>query len=172
VSAKEKRDQRPKKQAPKFTRGWVYKALDLKRGGDRYPRPRGLLRIAVTLNRINRSENSAGLSDWPYFLRLPVNGRGQSRHVPLPENKRRWRWYGWALSAAEAVLKELQKANPGRKLDHYGYSKDGPVVKLVINAIKEITGEEPTPGAVAKELERQRDAKKQLRTTANCRPGK
>jgi hypothetical protein len=61
---------------------------------------------------------------------------------------------------AELVLKEVKDANPGKRVDYYGFTADGPVVRLMIEVIdktKEITGQKPPSGeALAKKLERQR----------------
>jgi hypothetical protein len=69
---------------------------------------------------------------------------------------------------AETVRQELVKANSDKSRRRYNFSKDGPVVLFVIKAIGLITGEKPTAGAVAKELERQkrqakREAERQLK---------
>jgi hypothetical protein len=54
----------------------------------------------------------------------------------------------------EVTQEVLNAANPGRT-PPFRFSKDGPVVRLLVKAIPLITGEMPTGGNVSRELYRQ-----------------
>jgi hypothetical protein len=55
----------------------------------------------------------------------------------------------------EAVRVELAEINSGRK-PPFGYTPNGMIVRILKKAILLISQEDASPGAIAKELERQR----------------
>ena len=63
------------------------------------------------------------------------------------------RWHAHVLPLAEVMRAELARVNGFSGVD-IGYSKDGPIVRALVDAIPIITGEHPHPAAIAKKLER------------------
>jgi hypothetical protein len=64
------------------------------------------------------------------------------------------RWAEYVLAMGEVTKEVLNAANPGRT-PPFSFSKDGPVVRLLVKAIPLITGEQPTAANVSRELYRQ-----------------
>ena len=146
---------------PKFTRDWVYSNLDLKRVGDRYPKPEGLERIAAELEQVLIDEVSSIPAVNPFTPQLPSNAHGPLRvgYVFYKEKGGERPWHHWVLLVAEMVLAEVKEANPrpfDKDPNYYSYSADGPIVRFMVKVIKEIAGEDATAAAVARFLERHR----------------
>jgi hypothetical protein len=171
-----------------FTWERVKSTFDLKRESDKAPGREGCEQIAEKLNEINvrvktdliERSNWQRSVDWPLFLRLSPDDRSidssgerirPSRAAQQVPSDAEWRarWTGWVLELAEFVLVELEKANknnPDMRPNYFGFSKGGPVVRFVVKVIPVITGEAPpTASAVAKELERQRQRRRDAPVT-------
>jgi hypothetical protein len=146
---------------PKFARDWVYNNLDLKRAGDRYPKPEGLERIGAKLEQVLIDEiNSVPAVD-PFTPQLPPNAHGPLRvgYVLYKEKGGERPWHRWVSPLAEMVLEEVKKANPrsfDKNPNYYSYSADGSIARFMVKVIKEIDGEDVTVAAVARFLERHR----------------
>jgi hypothetical protein len=146
-----------------FTRKWVEEHLILKEANAVPPDDDGYARIVAGLNRafaceMLKNENERP-SSHPSVLsparalgfRLGVPG-GWS-HGDTAFQKQR-RWHDHVLALAEAMLTELKRVNPNPDLVDIGYSKDGPIVRALADAIPIITGEHPRRSGIAKKLER------------------
>jgi hypothetical protein len=162
-----------------FTRRWVEEHLILKEDKAVPPDDGGYDQIVAGLNRAFACEmlKNERPSSHPSMLspaqalqalgfRLGVPG-GWSHGV---KKERRWRpggwshgdaafkkqrrWYDHVLALAEVMLTELKRVNPKPDLVDIGYSKDGPIVRALVDAIPVITGEHPRRPGVAKRLER------------------
>jgi hypothetical protein len=86
--------------------------------------------------------------------------RARGLHISWPKGwshgdtafQKQRRWHDHVVSLAEVMRAELGRVNP-YAVD-IGYSKDGPIVRTLVDAIPIITGEHPSPAAIAKKLER------------------
>jgi hypothetical protein len=94
---------------------------------------------------------------------ISVDGRGVAGHRRLEGAPDGWshgdeafqkqrRWHAHVLTLAEVTRAELNRVNPP-SVD-IGYSKDGPIVRMLVDAIPIITGEHPHPAAIAQKLKR------------------
>lgn len=130
-----------------FTPEWVEANLRPKeRATDKMPEREACKRIADAFNQA--CANVVGAYDFPLHLR-PV--RGGVRSTALDERT----WARYAFSMGEAVRVELAEINSGRK-PPFGYTPNGMIVRILKKAILLISQEDASPGAIAKELERQR----------------
>jgi hypothetical protein len=128
-----------------FTGKWVRENLGRPKRGDRRPDAAGCERIAAEFNRAYAREKFGETVDSPHIF-------WASRHAPVahPPDEERRRWAG-LLAMGEVTCNELNAANPGRK-PPFAYTKDGPVVNLLLEAIPLVTGERPTADAIAMEF--------------------
>jgi hypothetical protein len=136
-----------------FSWKWVREDLVFKERGAKGPHRGGCGRIAVELNRVFMLVNEP--RDSPHLFRAQAPrwddtaAPGHPRQIPrrqrLPPH-----WHDDVLAMAEVVRTEIERVNP-YGVD-VGYSKDGPIVRLLVDAIPIITGEQPTRDAVAKKL--------------------
>jgi hypothetical protein len=142
-----------------FTWEWVEKHLILKEVKAESPDRDGYERIAAEFNRAFAREmlKNERPSTHPSVL-SPAQALGFHLGVPggwshgdaAFKKQRRWHDHVWAM--AEAMKAELERVNPPTV--DIGYSKDGPIVRALVDAIPIITGEHPGRDAIAKKLER------------------
>jgi hypothetical protein len=138
-----------------FTWKWIQKNLDLPRPSDKRPGRPGCEKIAAAFNHAFAREVSVAVYDSPHIF-WATGARATATVHPDPEsskNERRWSRHVRAMG--DAVWGELHDANPNRK-PPFGYTRTGPVAKLLELAIPLITQEDPPAGAVSQELVRQR----------------
>jgi hypothetical protein len=130
-----------------FTPEWFEASFKPKeRATDKIPDREACVRLADVFNQACASVvESYAL---PLFLR-PV--RRGVRSTALDERT----WARYVFDLGGALLVELNKANPGRKFP-FGCTPKGRVVQILKQAILLISQEDASPGAIAKELERQR----------------
>jgi hypothetical protein len=142
-----------------FTGKWVEEHLILKEGKAISPDSDGYDRIAAELNRAFACEmlKNERPSSHPSVL-SPAQALGFHLGVPGGWShgdaafKKQRRWHDHVLAPAEVMRTELYRVNPPTV--DIGYSKDGPIVGALVDAIPIITGEHPSRDAIAKKLER------------------
>jgi hypothetical protein len=142
-----------------FTGKWVEEHLILKEANAKSPDHDGHERIAAGFNRAfacemlkNERPQSQVLSP-TRALGFHLGVSGGWSHGDAAFKKQR-RWHDHVLDLAEAMLVVLKHVNELYVDIDIGYSKDGPIVRVLVDAIPIITGEHPSPDAIAKKLER------------------
>jgi hypothetical protein len=143
-----------------FSWKWVREHLILKESKAISPRRGGCGRIAVELNRVFVLVNES--HDSPHLLRVRFDIQERARedgtatigHPRKLDEKQRLppRWHDHVLSMGKVMWVELDRVNGFSRVD-VGYSKDGPIVRALADAIPIITGEQPGRAAVARKLE-------------------
>jgi hypothetical protein len=143
-----------------FSWTWVREHLVIRESKAINPDRDGYERIAAVLNRAFAREmlKNERPSSHPSVL-LPAQALGFHLGVPggwshgdaAFKKQRRWHDHVWAM--AEAMKVELELVNGFSYVD-VGYSKDGPIVRALVDVIPIITGEHPGRDAIAKKLER------------------
>jgi hypothetical protein len=140
-----------------FTGDWIQTNLSLVQT-DKLPKLDRCNRIAAEFNRAYGRENPiyyAPHTDWARSY-SPSEGLVRPGGPPTARihDATARRWAEYVLAMGEVTQEVLNAANPGRT-PPFRYSKDGPVVRLLVKAIPLITGEHPTAGNVSRELYRQ-----------------
>ena len=131
-----------------FTGKWVRENLGRPKRGDERPDDVGCDRIAAEFNRTYVREKFVKTVDSPHIFWASRHARATAVVHPPDEERRRW---AGLLAMGEVTCNELNAANLGRK-PPFAYTKDGPVVNLLLEAIPLITGEHPTADAIAMEF--------------------
>jgi hypothetical protein len=149
-----------------FTWKWVEEHLVLKEGKAESPDRDGCDQIAAELNRASAREmlkneppppalplaqSASPIRAAAQVLGFHMGVPGGWSHGDVAFQKQR-RWHDHVLALAEVTRTELERVNPPT-ID-IGYSKDGPIVRMLAKAIPIITGEHPRPAAIAKKLGR------------------
>jgi hypothetical protein len=130
-----------------FTGAWVRENLSLTQS-DKRPELDRCNQIAAKYNEAFVEENPIWHSPHIGWARP-----GTSPTAKMHDASAR-RWSKHVLAMGETTKAALNAANEGRK-PPFRYSKDGPVVRLLIKAISLITGETLTAANVSQELYRQ-----------------
>jgi hypothetical protein len=140
-----------------FTGEWVQKSLSLVQS-DKLPKLARCNQIAAEFNRAYGRENPIWYVPHTEWARSYSPSEGLVRPGVPPtariHDATARRWAEYALAMGEVTQEVLNAANPGRT-PPFGFSKDGPVVRLLVKAIPLITGEQPTADNVSQVLYRQ-----------------
>jgi hypothetical protein len=124
-----------------FSGDWVQENLSLAQS-DKRPKLDRCNQIAAEFKRAFALANPIWDSPHIYW----------ARGTAAPTATKRWPEY--VVPMAEVTQAMLTAANEGR-VPPFGYSKDGPVVRLLVKALSLITGEQITAAAVSQDLYRQ-----------------
>jgi hypothetical protein len=130
-----------------FTGAWIQKNLSLAQT-DKPLKLDRCNQIAATFNEEYAEENPIWYSPHIHWARPGAAPTARTHGA----SARRWAKY--VLKMGEVTQAALNAVNEGRT-PPFRYSKDGPVVRLLVKAIPLITGETPTAGNVSQELYRQ-----------------
>jgi hypothetical protein len=142
-----------------FSWRWVRAHLVLRESKAVNPDRDGYERIAAKLGRIFMLENEP--CDLPHILRTRFDLRERTcrdgtkvGHPRKMISKQRLppRWHDHVLAMAKVMKAELTHVN-GFSVD-IGYTKDGPIVRALVDVIPIITGEHPSRAAIAGKLEK------------------
>jgi hypothetical protein len=146
-----------------FTWEWIEKRLIPKEAHANPPDPAGCALITAELNRAfaremfeNERLKNASHPSHPLVAVAQVRGfhigaPGGWSHGDAAFRKQR-RWHDHVPALAEVMRTELNRVNPPTV--DIGYSKDGPIVRALVEAVPLVTGEHPSRDAIAKKLER------------------
>jgi hypothetical protein len=150
-----------------FTQEWVAKHMVPK---ERLAKPLddvGCIRIATALNQAYAAEvlknerlkkaayvphPSNPQVAWAQLRGFHIGAPGGWSHGDEAFQKQR-RWHSYAPDLARVAHTELSRVQTHSLVD-IGFSKDGPIARMLKDAAPIITGEHPSRSAIAKKLER------------------
>jgi hypothetical protein len=135
-----------------FTWKWVREHLVCKESQAINLRGGGCRRVAAKLNKafadeVCKNERLSHRTPSGFLVSVP----GGWSHGDTAFKKQR-RWHAYAAALAEVMHTELSEVNPPTV--DIGFSKNGPIVRALVDAIQVISGEHPRPVAIAKKLKR------------------